>query len=228
MFSTGLEKGKKPETLRKEFEILILHPTFFAPIIKYVALASDEPVVFEMWDNFQKQTYRNRCYIYGANGKQLLSVPVVHAHGKGRQKTRDVRIDNSFRWQVNMLRSLEASYRSSPFFEFYEDDIRPIFEKKQDFLLDLNLASIEVVNECLGLNTDHLSTEKYQMDGYEKDFRYLVNAKSKQVFEMDSYTQVFDSKHGFLGNLSVLDLLFNEGTNALHYLEKHQPVLDLN
>jgi hypothetical protein len=227
MFSTGLEKGKKRETLREEFEILILHPTFFAPIIQYVALASDEPVVFEMWDNFQKQTYRNRCYICGANGKQLLSVPVVHAHGKGRQKTRDVRIDNSFRWQVNMLRSLEASYRSSPFFEFYEDDIRPIFEKKQDFLLDLNLASIEVVNECLGLDTEYLFTEKYQMDGHENDFRYLVNAKSRQVFEMDSYTQVFESKHGFLGNLSVLDLLFNEGTNALHYLEKHQPVLDL-
>ena len=205
---------------------MILHPTFFAPIIQYVALASGKPVLFEMQDNFQKQTYRNRCYIYGANGKQLLSVPVVHAHGKGRQKTRDVRIDNSFRWQVNMLRSLEASYRSSPFFEFYEDDIRPIFEKKHEFLIDMNLASIEVVNECLGLDVDYLSTEKYQIDGYENDFRYLVNAKSKQVFEMRSYTQVFENKHGFLGNLSVLDLLFNEGTNALHYLEEHQSLLE--
>ena len=205
-----------------------MHPTFFAPIIQYVALTSEGSVLFETQDNFQKQTYRNRCYIYGANGKQLLSVPVVHSHGKGRQKTRDVRIDNSFRWQINMFRSLEASYRSSPFFEFYEDDIRPIFEKKYDFLLDLNLASVEVINDCLGLDTDYSSTDNYEIEGYENDFRFLVNAKSMQVFQLVPYTQVFENKFGFLGNLSVLDLLFNEGTNALQYLEEHRPLLRIN
>ena len=205
-----------------------MHPTFFAPIIQYVALASEGSVLFETQDNFQKQTYRNRCYIYGANGKQLLSVPVVHSHGKGRQKTRDVRIDNSFRWQINMFRSLEASYRSSPFFEFYEDDIRLIFEKKYDFLLDLNLASVEVINDCLGLDTDYSSTDNYEIEGYENDFRFLVNAKSMQVFQLVPYTQVFENKFGFLGNLSVLDLLFNEGTNALQYLEEHRPLLRIN
>ncbi len=207
---------------------MILHPTFFAPIIQYVALASEGSVFFETQDNFQKQTYRNRCYIYGANGKQLLSVPVVHSHGKGRQKTRDVRIDNGFRWQINMFRSLEASYRSSPFFEFYEDDIRPIFEKKYDFLLDLNLASVEVINECLGLDIDYSSTDSYEIEGYENDFRFLVNAKSMQVFQFAPYTQVFQNKFGFLGNLSVLDLLFNEGTNALQYLEEHRSLLQIH
>ena len=205
-----------------------MHPTFFAPIIQYVALASEGSVLFETQDNFQKQTYRNRCYIYGANGKQLLSVPVVHSHGKGRQKTRDVRIDNSFRWQINMFRSLEASYRSSPFFEFYEDDIRPVFEKKYNFLLDLNLASVEVINDCLGLDTDYSTTHSYEIEGYENDFRFLVNAKSMQVFQVEPYTQVFENKFGFLGNLSVLDLLFNEGTNALQYLEEHRPLLRIN
>ena len=205
-----------------------MHPTFFAPIIQYVALASQGSVLFETQDNFQKQTYRNRCYIYGANGKQLLSVPVVHSHGKGRQKTRDVRIDNSFRWQINMFRSLEASYRSSPFFEFYEDDIRPVFEKKYNFLLDLNLASVEVINDCLGLDTDYSTTHSYEIEGYENDFRFLVNAKSMQVFQLVPYTQVFENKFGFLGNLSVLDLLFNEGTNALQYLEEHRPLLRIN
>ena len=204
---------------------MILHPVFFAPIIQYVALASGESLLLETQDNFQKQTYRNRCYIYGANGKQLLSVPVVHAHGKGRQKTKDVQIDNSFRWQINMFRSLEASYRSSPFFEFYEDDIRPVFENKFDFLLDLNLASLEVVNECLGLDVEFGFTASYEIEGYENDLRYLVNAKSKQVFEMEPYTQVFQNKYGFLGNLSVLDLLFNEGTNALPYLERQRSLL---
>lgn len=126
-----------------------------------------------------------------------------------------------------MFRSLEASYRSSPFFEFYEDDIRPVFEKKYDFLIDLNLASVEVVNECLGLDIDYESTASYELEGYKNDFRNLVNAKSKQVFEMEPYTQVFESKHGFLGNLSTLDLLFNEGTNALHYLESHRSLLEI-
>ena len=206
---------------------MILHPTFFAPIIQYVALASGEPLLFEMQDNFQKQTYRNRCYIYGANGRQLLSVPVIHSHGKGRQKTREVRIDNSFRWQVNMFRSLEASYRSSPFFEFYEDDIRPVFEKRYGYLMDLNLASVEVINDCLGLEFEYASTESYELDGYQNDFRYLVNAKSKHVFDLEPYTQVFENKYGFLGNLSVLDLLFNEGTSALQYLEAHRSLLDI-
>lgn len=185
-------------------------------------------MLFEVQDNFQKQTYRNRCYIYGANGKQLLSVPVVHSHGKGRQKTKEVRIDNSFRWQINMFRSLEASYRSSPFFEFYEDGIRPVFEKKYDFLLDLNLASVEVINECLGLDIKYASTEAYRLEGYTNDFRCLVNAKSKQEFKMKPYTQVFQNKYEFLCNLSVLDLLFNEGTNALQYLEEHRGLLAIH
>jgi hypothetical protein len=211
---------------------VILHPAFFAPIIQYVALASGKSLLFETQDNFQKQTYRNRCYIYGANGKQLLSVPVAHSHGGGRQKTKEVRIDNSFRWQINMFRSLEASYRSSPFFEFYEDDIRPVFEKKHEFLLDLNQASIEVINECLGLDVECAFTDTYELEGSEKegyanDFRYLVNAKSKRVFAMEPYTQVFENKYGFLENLSVLDLLFNEGTNALQYLENHRSLLDI-
>ena len=206
---------------------MVLHPTFFAPIIQYVALASGNPVVYEVQDNFQKQTYRNRCYIYGANGKQLLSVPVIHAHGKGRQKTREVRIDNSFRWQVNMFRSLEASYRSSPFFEFYEDDIRPVFEKRFDFLLDLNLASIEIMADCLSLDGRFEPTEFYNTETDPEDFRYLVNAKSDLVYELKAYTQVFQNKYGFLPNLSILDLLFNEGTNALTYLEEQRSLLNL-
>ena len=205
----------------------MLHPTFFASILQYVAFASCGTVVLERQDNFQKQTYRNRCYICGPNGRQLLSVPVVHAHGKGRQKTREVRIDNSFRWQVNMFRSLEASYRSSPFFEFYEDEIAPIFEQKYDFLMDLNLASFEVVNACLDLDLEFDFTETYEESTEGPDLRFLVNAKSSHSYDFAPYTQVFESKHGFLPNLSILDLLFNEGTNALSYLQEHRSLLNL-
>lgn len=204
-----------------------MHPTFFAPVIQYVALVNADRVTFEREDNFQKQTYRNRCYIYSPNGRQLLSVPVLHSHGKGRQKTREVKLDNSFRWQKNMFRSLEASYRSSPFFEFYEDDIRPVFDKRYDYLLDLNLAAIEVVNACLDIEVSFDFTESYQKQVEQDDLRMLVDAKSAVEYDLTPYTQVFGSKHGFLPNLSILDLLFNEGTNALNYLEGHRSVLKL-
>jgi len=206
----------------------LLHPTYFASIIQYVGIATADKVTFEREDNYQKQTYRNRCYICGPNGKQLLSVPVLHAHGKGRQKTKEVRIDNSFSWQKDMFRSLEASYRSSPFFEFYEDDIRSVFDQRFDFLMDLNLASFEVVNACLGLDLSIDFTSAYQPQTLEsKDLRSLVNAKSGDQFDLEPYTQVFDNKHGFLSNLSILDLLFNEGTNALTYLQDHRSLLKI-
>ncbi|UCE94608.1 MAG: WbqC family protein, partial [Flavobacteriaceae bacterium] len=128
---------------------ILLQPSFFGPIIHYVAMARDPEVVFEKQDNFQKQTYRNRCYIYGANGRQLLSVPIKHSGTDGRQKTKDVQIDNSFPWQRNFIRSLEASYRSSPYFEFYEDDLMYVLNKSHTFLLDLNLEAHGVISECL-------------------------------------------------------------------------------
>ncbi len=115
---------------------LLLQPTFFAPIIHYVAIARNSDVLYEKQDNYQKQTYRNRCYIYGANGKHLLTVPIVHSASGARQKTKDVKIDSSFSWKKIFIKSLESSYRSSPYFEYYEDDILKVFEKKHTFLLD--------------------------------------------------------------------------------------------
>jgi hypothetical protein len=152
---------------------------------------------------------------------------VLHAHGKGRQKTSEVRLDNSFRWQTNMFRSLEASYRSSPFFEYYEDDIRAVFEKRYDYLLDLNLATVEVVNACLDIELSFDFTGAYQQKVEASDMRFLVDAKSKVEYDFKPYTQVFGGKHGFLSNMSILDLLFNEGTNALNYLQDHVSLLKL-
>lgn len=202
---------------------LLMQPTFFGPVIQYVAMSWQNEVFFEKHDNFQKQTYRNRCYIYGANGKQLLTVPIQHSKSGGRQQTKDVKIDNSFSWQKIILKSLEASYRSSPYFEFYEDDIVQVFEKKHDFLLDLNLHSHDVVSDCLQLENAIMNTQEYEVkpEGLE-DLRYLVDAKKEPSYPFKPYTQVFDNKYGFLANLSILDLLFNEGTTAIDYLEEHK------
>lgn len=196
---------------------IILHPTYFPSISHYVAMAQAESITFEVEDNFQKQTNRNRMYIYSPNGVQMLNIPVKHSK-EVHQKFKDVKIENAFDWQKNHFKSLEAAYRTSPFFEYFEDDFRPVFEKQHTFMLDLNFEIFEIINDCLGVNFPFSKTEEYFREVPEKtDFRYLANGK-KDLFVNEEYTQVFEEKHGFLPNLSILDLLFNEGRHAKEYL----------
>jgi hypothetical protein len=196
----------------------VIFPTYFPSISHYVAMVQAESVVFEIYDHFQKQTNRNRMYIYSPNGIQLLNIPVKHAK-EAHQFTRDVRIENDFGWQKQHFKSLEAAYRTSPFFEYFEDDILPIFQKKHTFLMDLNLETFAVVNECLGLKLATSNSQDYdRILTNAHDLRVLAQGK-KDSNQFDTYTQVFGDKHGFLNNLSILDLLFNEGRYALDYLK---------
>lgn len=205
---------------------MIIQPTLFAPIIQYVALANAEQVIFEVEDNYQKQTYRNRYFIYGANGKQMLNVPIVHLKNGGKTKTKNIQIDDSFSWQKLHIKTLDSAYSSSPFYEFYKDDIIPLFQKKHKYLLDLNFEAISILNGCLDLDYKINKTNEFQkVIESKKDFRSLANAKDKQEYSLKKYMQVFNDKHGYLSNLSILDLLFNEGTNALLYLEEHKKLL---
>lgn len=200
---------------------ILIHPTYFPSISHYVALLQADSVTFEMEDNFQKQTNRNRMYIYSPNGVQMLNIPIKHSKDK-HQKYKDVRIENDFGWQKNHFKSLEAAYRTSPFFEYFEDDFRPLFEKKHEFLMDLNLEIFELVNDSLGINIQPEKTTEFfhEVSDYN-DFRPLVNGK-KDTTQLEEYTQVFNEKHGFLNNLSILDLLFNEGRYAVDYLKNQK------
>ncbi|MQP53007.1 MULTISPECIES: WbqC family protein [unclassified Flavobacterium] len=200
---------------------ILIHPSYFPSISHYIAMIQADSVTFEMEDNFQKQTNRNRMYIYSPNGVQLLNIPVKHAFEK-HQKYKDVRIENDFGWQKNHFKSLEAAYRTSPFFEYFEDDFRPLFEKKHEFLMDLNLEVFELVNDSLGINIETKKTIEFFHEATNyTDFRHLVNGK-KDTIKLEEYTQVFNEKHGFLNNLSILDLLFNEGRYAVDYLKKQK------
>jgi len=184
-------------------------------------LAKANKVLFEVEDNYQKQTYRTRCFIYSPNGKQLLNIPIKNA--KTTQKTKEVLIDYSFGWQKQHRKSIESAYRSSPYYEFYEDEFNPLFEDKPKFLLDFNLKCQETILEFLSLALNSSKTIEYHKTyNSQLDLRYLANAKSKQKIELTEYTQGFSDKHGFIPNLSILDLLFMEGTNALTYLENQQ------
>ena len=199
-------------------------PTYFSPIAQYAAIFKNENIVFETEDNYQKQTYRNRTYIYGANGKLALNVPVKHKTGTGRKKTKDTLVENDFPWQQQHLKSLQVAYRASPFFEFYEDDLLPILTKKYKYLQDLNIDTFTFINQALDLQKPIVQTQEYQLE-IANDFRALAIAKKGIEVPMDSYIQMFDDKHGFIPNLSILDLLFMEGPNSVSILEKINVIL---
>lgn len=202
---------------------ILLHPCYFGPISQFVAIANAKKLIFEKEDNYQKQTYRNRMYIYGANGKLSLNIPIKHTGSKNQhQKYKEVRIENDFAWQKQHWKSLQTAYRTSPFFEFYEDEFQPLYHKKYNFLMDFNLKCFELALECLQLEKEVEETKEYFRNPENmEDGRFLINAKSEEKFNFEAYTQVFEDKKGFLENLCIVDLIFNEGPNALNYLE-HQ------
>jgi len=200
----------------------ILTTTYFGPIQFYQKLFSYTNCIIEQHEHFIKQTYRSRCDIYSPNGLLTLSIPLVKRNK--RQSIKDVKIFYEYNWQLLHWRSIESSYRRSPFFEYYEDDLRYLFfEKKYDFLIDLNE---EVQNKLLELlqkkaNTSYSSE---YISNYENasDFRNTINPKivlsEDAAFQIKPYHQVFETRHGFIANLSVLDVLFNQGSRALDYI----------
>jgi len=195
-------------------------PTYFAPISQYAAIYKTDSVVFEFEDNYQKQTYRNRCYIYGANGKLALNIPVKHLLKESRKKTKDTLVENDIQWQQQHFKSLQSAYRSSPFFEFFEDDISKIFSKKYRYLQDVNIDAHLFITDALQLNNSFTKTKEYDVIPPGIDYRNLALAKKGIEIKIDTYIQMFDDKHGFIPNLSILDLLFMEGPNAISFLEK--------
>jgi hypothetical protein len=197
----------------------LLHPTYFSSISHWIAIVKADALVFEVNDSYQKQTYRNRANIYSANGKLSLTVPVIFSQ-KNRQLYRDIIIHNDDKWQALHWKSLLSAYRTSPFFEYYEDDLAPLFHSKQEYLMDFNLKCFEILLECLQLDIAYNKTESFQLEPKNtNDFRFLAKARKEKNYDYSAYTQVFSNKHGFISNLSILDLLFNEGPSTMTYLE---------
>lgn len=199
---------------------LLLHPGYFLNIANFAAIVQYD-ICWEVNDNYQKQTYRNRCYICTDQGAHMLNIPIKHiGKKKGKQKYAEVQVDNDYQWQRQHWRTLETAYRTSPFFEFYEDDIAPLYQTKVASLMDFNLKSTEIICECLQIDMPRNRTETYELNTVDMiDGRHLVNSKTKPAIDQPPYVQVFDNRNNFVPNLSVLDLLFNEGTNALSYLK---------
>ena len=205
----------------------LLSTTYFGPVQWYQKLCRHEAVEIEQWESFLKQTYRNRCLIATTQGIQALTVPIERGTS---QLIRDIRISDHGNWRHLHWNALVSAYGESPFFEYYQDDIRPFFENRWDYLFDFNEAIREKMCELLDIQpkvgfTDSWVDISEASDSSESsdysDFREAINPKHPLPdpdFVPKPYYQVYQQKHGFLPNLSILDLLFNMGPEGIFYL----------
>ena len=197
---------------------MTLTTTYFGPVEWYSQLYRADHVLLEACESFIKQTYRNRCVIATANGPQTLTVPVEHASKYSPLTThhspltiKDIRISNHGSWRRVHWNALQSAYSESPFFEYYADDIRPFFEKDYEFLYDFNFEIIQKMCELLDIHPHIGHTTSFHLPD-------STHHSPLTTHQFQPYWQVFAHKHGFLPNLSILDLLFCMGPEGIFYL----------
>ncbi|NCB18602.1 MAG: hypothetical protein EOM61_03165 [Bacteroidia bacterium] len=196
--------------------------TAYLPPVKYFGIIKNDPEwKLERFGSYCKQSYRNRCHIYGANGLLPLYIPVCRAKGYSRE-IGEVKIDNSDNWQIKHWRAIVSAYNSSPFFDYFKDDLHGFYHQKYESLFEFNTSLLKVLLELLGLPAEIRFTDSFKSYEYG-DFRELVHPKKESPLiypnnQKGRYHQVFALKSGFIPNLSVIDLLFNEGPESLDYL----------
>ena len=198
---------------------VLLSTTYFGPIQWYQKLYRAEHVEIEQWESFQKQTYRNRCLIATANGVQALTVPVEHGDSP---LIKDIRLSDHGNWRHLHWNALQSAYGESPFFEYYQDDIRSFFERHWTFLLDFNEEIRQKMCELIDIQPNVSYTEGFiPEESPLTSYRTAISPKHPQDdpdFLPKRYYQVYEQKHGFLPNLSILDLLFNMGPESIFLL----------
>jgi hypothetical protein len=182
-------------------------------------MTTAQTLIIEQYDYYQKQTLRNRTYIHGPNGKLMLSIPIKHLGKIGHQYYQTVEIENSCTWQKQHWKSIQSAYRSSPYFEFYEDDLAVLYKTKFSSLYAFNKAYFELLLKLLGWEPTVQYTESYETTPAATDIRAQIEQKNSKTDLVLKYTQVFEDKNGFIPNLSIIDLLFNEGPNTLTLLK---------
>lgn len=196
---------------------ICLTSAYLAPVEYYSALAKADTVFLEHCEFYEKQSYRNRCNIAGANGQLALTIPVEKSKC-ARMLTRDVRISEHSDWQLQHWRSIESAYNSTPFFEYYKDDLLPFYEKDWTFLWDFNTEIQSKMFELLDLQVDIQLTKEYKVDFDENvlDARNSIHPKKEtDIGSFKNYYQVFEQRFGFVPNLSSIDLLFNMGNESI-------------
>ncbi len=192
--------------------LLILSTAYYPPVQYFAEIIKSGKVLIEQHETYPKQTYRNRCYIYSANGVLPLSIPVEKGSFH-KVELRDIKIDNSRKWQREHIHAIRSAYNSSAFFEFYAEQILQPLESKYEYLIDLNMDILDILFKILEMNITAEKTVSFIKeygDDY-RDMRYSLSPKYGITYKPREYFQVFSPVHGFQPNLSIIDLLFNMG-----------------
>ena len=215
-----------------EKKSVVLSTTYLGPIYYYSRFFLPYPVLIEKNENYLKQSYRNRCIIYGANGPLTLVVPVQRGSFH-KTAINELEIDYDTNWQANHWRSIISSYKSAPFFEFYIDDLIPCYQQKIRYLIDYNTSLMKIFLGHLDIKQEFSFTKSFKNQYPSKllDFREKIHPKRSfrdPNFKNLEYSQVFSPKHGFIPNLSILDLLFNLGPDSVEFLKKSIIITDYN
>ena len=192
-----------------------LSSTYLGPVQQYCKMYQYPEVRIEAAENYLKQTFRNRCLIAAANGPLSLSIPIVKPDTL-KCLTKDIRISDHGNWRHLHWNAISSAYNSSPFFEYYEDDFAPFYEKKYDFLFDFNEELRQMVCNLLDIHPHVVFTTDFETE-VENDFRGISPKRESgdSTFCPKPYYQVFKDKHGFIPNLSIIDLLFNTGNEGI-------------
>lgn len=210
--------------IQKEKTPVLFCITYFGSVQYYSLMHLHNNVYIEQYENFIKQTYRNRCEVLGANGKIPLVVPVVKGRGP-KILIKDILISYDTAWQRDHWRTIVSAYNSSPFFSYYMDEFKPFFHKKWKYLFDFNISIIDCLCSLTGIETKIKLTEKFEgIPEGAHNLRGGFTPKKRKTsynnyFLPQEYTQVFSEKFGFVSNLSILDLLFNEGPYSIKIIE---------
>ncbi len=197
--------------------------TAYLPPISYLALlVQQKGAVVEVNENFEKQTYRNRSHIYGANGMQILTVPVLHSSSK--TPLRELKISYQENWPVLHWRSIVSAYKGRPFFDVLAPDVKQVLDSRPTFLLDLNTQLLRVILDWLQEDLEVKESQKFTIPtGQADDFRAKIHPKKESILEAPKvYFQQFSVQHGFIKDLSVIDLIFTEGRASWDYLNQSQ------
>lgn len=198
----------------------LILPACYLPPISYFSVLNNPlvPVLLERYEHYPKQTFRNRATIYSANGKLDLIVPIQHG-SKNHTKMKDVQISYEAEWQRLHWMSLQTAYRSSAYFEYYEDEFAPFYHQRYKWLFDFNEAQLSLLLRLLKIPKEISHTTAYHNDyPAATDFRQAIHPKKKPIRPGKLYYQVFENKHGFIPDLSIVDLLFNHGPQSKGYL----------
>ncbi len=194
----------------------------YMPPIQYVALLTKQGKAhIEAMEHYVKQSYRNRACILSANGVLNLIVPLEKADGC-KTLMKDVRIAYNDRWNAEHWIAITSAYNSSPFFEYYADDLQPFFTKKYSFLIDYNAEILQRILSLMSISCDMSFTDEFiKPNTVNDDYRYSISPKiSDESITFPTYTQVFENKFDFVPNLSILDLLCNVGPESKEYLNQ--------